>query len=55
MLGAYFYMFAYLSVTSLRRPYWLELYLYFITYRSNFFKKGKIRISSQTPNLLIVK
>jgi quinol-cytochrome oxidoreductase complex cytochrome b subunit len=53
MLGSYFYMFVYLSVTSLRRPYWLELYLYFITYRSNFLKKGKIKISPNTSNLLI--
>jgi len=53
MLGSYFYMFAYLSVTSLRRPYWLELYLYFITYRSNFLKKGKIKISANTSNLLV--
>jgi len=53
MLGSYFYMFAYLSVTSLRRPYWLELYLYFITYRSNFLKKGKIKVLPNNSNLLI--
>lgn len=55
MLGAYFYVFIYLVVTSLRRPYWLELYLYFITYRSNFLKKGKLKITPHTSNLLITK
>jgi len=43
MLGAYFYVFVYLAVTALRRPYWLELYLYFITYRSSFLKKGNLK------------
>jgi hypothetical protein len=52
MLGAYFYMFTYLTVTSLRRPYWLELYLYFITYRSNFVKKIGLKFSKNTNILL---
>ena len=30
MLGAYFYVLLYVSITSLRRPYWLELYFYFL-------------------------
>ena len=42
MLGAYFYMFAYLSLTFLRRPYWLELYTYRIGVNASFFKKAKI-------------
>jgi hypothetical protein len=42
MLGAYLYVFLYLSITSLRRPYWLELYFYFIFNKSNFLKKVKI-------------
>lgn len=41
MLFAYFYVFVYLGVTSLRRPYWLELYFYFIYNKSNFFKNVK--------------
>jgi hypothetical protein len=45
MLGAYFYVFTYLSVTSLRRPYWLELYVYFITQKSSFFRKSLIKIN----------
>jgi hypothetical protein len=42
MLGAYFFMFAYLSLTFLRRPYWLELYIYKISSNASFFKKAKI-------------
>jgi hypothetical protein len=42
MLGAYFYVFIYLGVTSLRRPYWLELYFYFIYNRTNFLKKNLV-------------
>jgi hypothetical protein len=42
MLGAYFYVFLYLSITSLRRPYWLELYFYFIFNKSNFLKRSKV-------------
>lgn len=41
MLFAYMYVFFYLGVTSLRRPYWLELYFYFIYNKSNFFKNIK--------------
>jgi hypothetical protein len=44
MLGAYFYMFAYLSLTFLRRPYWLELYIYRIGVNSSFFKKAKVSL-----------
>jgi hypothetical protein len=42
MLGSYFYMFSYLSLTFLRRPYWLELYFYKIGENSNFLRKSKI-------------
>jgi hypothetical protein len=48
MLGAYFYVFTYLSITSLRRPYWLELYIYFIMYRSNFLKNSKLSFLKNT-------
>jgi hypothetical protein len=44
MLGAYFYMFAYLSLTFLRRPIWLELYIYRIGVNSSFFKKAKVSL-----------
>jgi quinol-cytochrome oxidoreductase complex cytochrome b subunit len=53
MLGAYLYVFVYLAVTSLRRPYWLELYLYFITYRASFFKKGRVYLPYKNNNLLV--
>lgn len=46
MLGAYFYVFTYLSLTSLRRPYWLELYLYFVMYKSSFLKKGSVSVNT---------
>jgi len=42
MLSAYFYVFLYLGITSLRRPYWLELYFYFIYNRTNFLKKNLV-------------
>ncbi len=45
MLGSYFYMFSYLSLTFLRRPYWLELYVCKIGVNSSFFKRAKILIS----------
>ena len=41
MLAAYFYVFLYLAITSLRRPYWLELYFYFIFNRLSFLKNIK--------------
>jgi hypothetical protein len=41
MLAAYMYVFLYLGVTSLRRPYWLELYFYFIFNKLNFLKNIK--------------
>ena len=41
MLAAYFYVFLYLAITSLRRPYWLELYFYFIFNRLSFLKNVK--------------
>jgi hypothetical protein len=41
MLGAYLYVFLYLSITSLRRPYWLELYFYFIFNKTIFLKKHR--------------
>lgn len=44
MLGSYFYMFSYLSLTFLRRPYWLELYTTKISSNSSFFKKAKINL-----------
>jgi hypothetical protein len=42
MLAAYFYVFLYLAITSLRRPYWLELYFYFIFNKLNFIKNIKL-------------
>lgn len=45
MLGSYFYMFSYLSLTFLRRPYWLESYKVKILSNSSFFKKARIKLS----------
>lgn len=42
MLGAYFFVFFYLSVISLRRPVFLNLYFYFIFNKINFLKKCSI-------------
>lgn len=42
MLFAYFFVFFYLSVISLRRPLFLGLYFYFIFNKINFFKKCSI-------------
>ena len=39
MLFAYFYVFAYVSITSLRRPYFIELYYYFIFNKITFLSK----------------
>jgi hypothetical protein len=53
MLGAYFYLFIYLTVTGLRRPYVLELYIYFIMYKSNFLKKFNKKVFTSNRNILI--
>ena len=52
MLGAYFYVFTYLSLTSLRRPYWLEMYVYFVMYKSNFLKKGSMNLNCKNVFIL---
>jgi hypothetical protein len=44
MLGAYFYLFFYLTATSLRRPYWLDLYFSFIMYTARLIKRAKIKV-----------
>jgi len=41
MLGSYLYLFFYLTFTSLRRPYWLDLYYNFVFNKSKFLKKLK--------------
>ncbi len=46
MLGSYFYMFCYLSLTFLRRPYWLELYFTKISSDSVFLKNGKVSLNA---------
>jgi hypothetical protein len=58
MLAAYFYVFIYLAVTSLRRPYWLELYFYFIFNRLSFLKNIKqnnIYIDKSKKQLIALK
>jgi len=42
MLFSYMYVFMYLSITSLRRPYWFELYFYFIYNKCNFLRNSKV-------------
>ena len=53
MLGAYLYVIAYVSITSLRRPYWLELYFYFIFNKSNFLRKLKINLPERKYNQIV--
>jgi len=53
MLGAYLYVLLYVSITSLRRPYWLELYFYFIYNKTNFLKRSRNIIKLNNNNKLI--
>lgn len=53
MLGAYFYVLLYVSITSLRRPYWLELYFYFLFNKSNFLKRLKISLPEKRFNQIV--
>jgi hypothetical protein len=42
MLGAYFYIFFYLTFSWLRRPFWYDLYRYNLQNRVFYFKHGVI-------------
>ncbi len=46
MLGSYFYLFFYLSATSLRRPYLFDLYFSFIMNSARTIKRAKIKFVS---------
>jgi len=44
MLGAYFYIFSYLTFSWLRRPFWYDLYRYNLQNRVFYFKHGVVAV-----------
>ena len=44
MLGAYFYLFFYLTATSLRRPYFYDIYIAFLRFAARIIKRAKIKV-----------